>query len=310
MTLNTHNFLNKRSLATLIATAAAGLFCSATLAQEEQPTNSPPRSTSRPMVPTGPIDEQSVNDVETGRRLGAGARRLFEAKELAMPTQPTGEKAKVALAAPTGSVMSPEAIYRDRSESVVIVGTVSQKPDLRVNNASGFVISSDGVIVTNYHVAGVDKQGAVGFVVMTHDGRVWPVKQVLAKSEKYDVAILKIEATGLKPVPIADRIGVGADVFLISNPSGKFWYFSRGMVSRYAITLRKTDPVDTLQISADFARGSSGAPILSSAGEVVGMVASTNSIYYETTPEGVQKNLQMVLKSCVTSKQILELIEH
>ena len=63
-----------------------------------------------------------------------------------------------------------------------------------------------------------------------------------------------------------------------------------------------------MAITADFAKGSSGAPVLNTKGEVVGMVSAMNSVYYEddsTCP----KNLQMVVKNCVPARYILNLIE-
>lgn len=289
----------------------------------EEPSTVPTTRPSTPpvMQPVGPIDPQSVNDVDIGRHLNAEARKLVAQNALTPPAalgidaaKEPGARAKVRLLPATAPSLTPEAIYRDRSASIVLVGTVQQKPDVRVNAASGFIISADGVIVTNYHViAGSEKGGkdsVSGFVAMTRDGQALPVKKVLALSEKYDVAVVQVEGgSNLRPISIADRADVGSDVFVISHPSRKFWYFSRGMVARYSVLLRKTDPVDTLQITADYARGSSGAPILNASGEVIGMVCSTNSIYYSTEEDGDQKNLQMVMKQCVTSQQILELIE-
>ena len=61
-------------------------------------------------------------------------------------------------------------------------------------------------------------------------------------------------------------------------------------------------------ITADFAKGSSGSPILNNRGEIIGMVAATESIYYTETQEE-QKNLQMVFKNCVPSHSIRNLLK-
>jgi serine protease Do len=303
----------------LARTAACGLAlalaaCPAiTRAQEDMPATAP--STQRiGQKPVGPFDPQSINDIELGRFATSSARKLIDSN--AMPPgdqlaqQITRQTTKVQLAARVNEVLTPEDLYQQRVDSVVAVYTINFKPEMQTSTATGFAISSGGLIVTNYHVARAATEGARGFVVVTRDKRAFPVTEILAASERFDIAIMKIDASSnLKPIPIADRGAIGSDVFLIAHPNRQFWYYTRGMIARYDISLRKTDPVDTMQITAEYGRGSSGGPIMSSRGEVVGMVASTNSVYYTTTPQGQQQNLQMVLRNCVTSQQILSLIE-
>jgi hypothetical protein len=62
-----------------------------------------------------------------------------------------------------------------------------------------------------------------------------------------------------------------------------------------------------MSITADFAKGSSGGPVFDEAGNVAGMVASTESVYYDTK-NGVRDNLQMVFKNCAPARSLLDLI--
>ena len=114
--------------------------------------------------------------------------------------------------------------------------------------------------------------------------------------------------TGIKPIALGLSAPVGAKVDLISHPNRKFYTLSEGRVARYFVIQRNRRPVSAMAITADFGKGSSGAPVLNEDGQVVGIAASTESLYY-TENEGIQKNLQMVFKNCVPVSQLRELIE-
>lgn len=174
------------------------------------------------------------------------------------------------------------------------------------NCATGFVISEDGLAVTNYHV--VESSNNTTLVARTHDGRVVPVLEVLAANERDDVAILRLG--GDEPftaLPLARDAEVGERVHAITHPNGRFYTYTSGEVSRFFLEPRRQGPgVRRMQITADYAKGSSGGPILNDAGQVVGMVTTTSSVYYNEQ-NGVQENLQMVFHNCVPYESILDL---
>lgn len=174
-----------------------------------------------------------------------------------------------------------------------------------VSAASGFFIGAGGVFVTCHHVIkGADKET---FVVLTGDGRLAPVREVLAADEASDVAIVRCEGEGFAAVALAADTPVGAPVTVFGHPNDHFFSLTQGIVSRYFIdpSRRKTE---MMSITADFAKGSSGAPVFDAAGNVAGMVSNTQSVYYEEK-DGHAENLQMVFKNCVTAKSILRLIK-
>jgi hypothetical protein len=81
------------------------------------------------------------------------------------------------------------------------------------------------------------------------------------------------------------------------------------MVSRHVKSrLKNGAMVDFVSITADYARGSSGGPVLNDRGEVIGIVKSTQPIFYRMI-EGKGENLQMVVKLCIPSASILKLIK-
>ena len=153
----------------------------------------------------------------------------------------------------------------------------------------------------------VDQPERSSLAVRSFDGRVFMVEDVIAASERFDLAVLRVPKTGIKPISLGQAAPVGAKVDLISHPNRKFYTLSEGRVARYFITQRNRKSVPAMTITADFGKGSSGAPVLDKLGQVVGIAASTESLYY-TEKEGVQKNLQMVFNNCVPVSQLRELI--
>ena len=195
----------------------------------------------------------------------------------------------------------------DVQKAIAVVGGVykcKRCTRWHVAPASGFLIAED-LLVTNYHVVNQPERSALA--VRMFDGRVFMVESVVAASERYDLAVVRIPNTGITPIALGQAAPVGAKVDLISHPNQNFYTLSEGRVARYFITKRDKKTVPAMAITADFGRGSSGAPVLNEAGKVVGIAASTESLYY-TEDDGNQKNLQMVFKNCVPVSQLRELI--
>ncbi|MAX22363.1 MAG: hypothetical protein CMJ60_09365, partial [Planctomycetaceae bacterium] len=143
-------------------------------------------------------------------------------------------------------------------------------------------------------------------VATAANGKVYVVKEILAADELNDIAILQLELpTGekLTPAKIAERAIPGEDVYAISHPVSRFYTLTKGVVSRNAMMHTPKGSAKRLYITAEFAKGSSGSPIFNSRGEVVGIVSSTQSIYYTETQEQ-QKNLQMVFRNCVPASSV------
>ncbi|MEC5125177.1 serine protease [Verrucomicrobiales bacterium BCK34] len=169
------------------------------------------------------------------------------------------------------------------------------------NLAGGVLISSDGLLVTNYHVLKFAQ--AKTFAAMTGDGRIFPVGRVLASSERDDLAVVQLRgAKDLPFVPIAPSAATGDALFVISHPDAHFYTFTEGHVSRYF--LEPKGKAKRIQITAPFARGSSGSGIFNESGELIGIATFTNTIFYEPKTSG---NPQAVLYTGVPSASILNL---
>ena len=205
-----------------------------------------------------------------------------------------------------GFKLPPAKFYERCKPSVMMVGRLykcGKCTKWHASAASGFAITENGVIVTNHHV--VDNNEGATMGAMDHNGKTYLVSEVLAANKADDVALLQLRDAKLVPLPLATKAPVGTPVNVISHPDGRFFTMTKGDVSRYFVTRSKTGAgAQRMAITADYAKGSSGAPVLDDTGSVVGIVSATNSIYY--TPP--QKNLQMVIKSCIPVDAIRKLL--
>ena len=189
------------------------------------------------------------------------------------------------LPAPKTDRLTPVEIYERCRPATVMISTFFHCEDPQCkrwhsNIATGFLVSSNGVVISNQHIIGSAYDGSEAVGVRTLDGKVYPVEAVLAADENSDVAIYKL-ATDRKDFPCAplgSNIPVGSDVSLISHPDKEFYHLTRGCVSRYSLN-GASIPLN-MSITADFSKGSSGGPVFDEAGNVAGMVVSTKSVAF------------------------------
>ena len=141
---------------------------------------------------------------------------------------------------------------------------------------SGFIVSADGYILTNAHV--VDMADDV--TVKLNDKREFKAK-VIGADKRTDVAVIKIEATGLPAVRIGDpeKLRVGEWVLAIGSPFGFESTVTAGIVSAKGRSLPQENYVPFIQTDVAINPGNSGGPLFNLKGEVVGI----NSQIYSRT---------------------------
>ena len=145
------------------------------------------------------------------------------------------------------------------------------EPPLQRGVASGFILNADGYVMTNAHVV----EGTEEVLVTLTDRREFKAK-VVGADKRTDVALLKIEATGLPTVRVGDvnRLKVGEWVIAIGSPFGLENTVTKGIVSAKA---RDTgDFLPLIQTDVAINPGNSGGPLINMRGEVVGI----NSQFY------------------------------
>lgn len=139
----------------------------------------------------------------------------------------------------------------------------------RISGGSGFVISSDGYILTNHHVI----DGADEVTVRFRDRREFTAR-VVGSDRDTDIALLKVDATGLPTVALgdSDRLKPGQWVLAIGSPFGLEETVTAGIVSSVGRTLGNDQRyVPFIQTDVAINRGNSGGPLFNLAGEVVGI---------------------------------------
>jgi serine protease Do len=137
---------------------------------------------------------------------------------------------------------------------------------------SGFIISSDGKIVTNFHVVA----GKPVLLARRLDGSFLAIKSVLASDKANDLAILQAEGRNLPFVPLgdSDKVKVGEAICVIGSPMLLEGTVSAGIIS----AVRELgDGRKLLQITAPVSEGSSGSPVFNRKGEVIGVASFTLS---------------------------------
>lgn len=183
--------------------------------------------------------------------------------------------------------MSPSEIYAANADAVVLVtNMVLETEDGKTSelyyNGSGFAISSDGYIVTNYHVI----KDATKLLVTTVDGTELEATLV-GYEDSNDVALLKVSATDMPHVKLGSSTAtqVGDRVTIIGNPLGELTStLTVGYLSgKDRILYSDGTSINMLQTDAAVNPGNSGGPVFNSFGEVVGIVTSK---YSGTTENG------------------------
>ena len=230
-------------------------------------------------------DDQNVNQVVLGSESSAAATmEAAEADETPAATSLTS----------TGQEMSAEDIYDMAVNQVVGVNSETQtnvfgQETTSAVSGTGFIISEDGYILTNYHVIeyAVNYAGYT-LTVMMYDGTSYPAA-IVGYEEDNDIAVIKIDAEGLSVVTIGDteEMEVGDTIYTVGNPLGELDYtMTSGIVSALdrVIQVDSMTSINMFQIDAAVNSGNSGGPVYNAEGEVIGIVSAK---YASTGVEGL-----------------------
>lgn len=271
--------------------ALMAALCTVLVLAAEQRGGPPARST--PVLAGEVVEDSRVEE-----ELRAAGIKLMAGKKFVSMTnlvaQLGRERCRLALPRPPAAPVSPPAFASLRPGVLVVASLYKcdSCDDWHLTTATGFVLTSDGAFVTCYHV--VDEPKHAVMVVMTGDGRICGVREVLAASEARDVAILQLDGDGFTPLPLSTTAPVGSRVFVMGHPEGQFYTLTEGIVSRYFTGQKETGDAVMMSITADFGRGSSGCPVFNERGEVVALADNVVTSDRKTGAKMVFKNARPV----------------
>lgn len=187
----------------------------------------------------------------------------------------------------SGDAMTPAQVYSANVDSVVAISStvtsyIYGQSVEGESSGSGFVLTANGYIVTNYHVV----EDAIAVHVTTHDGKEYAA-EVVGHDSSNDVAVLKVDAEDLSPATIgsSSELSIGDMVVAIGNPLGKLTSTQTvGYVSgiNREVTTDSTI-INMIQTDAAINSGNSGGPLFNMQGQVVGI---TTAKYSGTTGSG------------------------
>ena len=183
--------------------------------------------------------------------------------------------------------LTPGQVYAQNVDSVVAISSTVQttmygQTAEGASSGSGFILTEDGYVVTNYHVV----QGATSIEVISHDGTTYPA-ELVGHDSTNDLAVLKVEATGLPAATIGSSsdLIIGDMVVAIGNPLGELTATQTvGCVSgiNREVTTDNTI-ISMIQTDAAINPGNSGGPLFNMYGEIIGI---TTAKYSGTTTSG------------------------
>lgn len=166
-------------------------------------------------------------------------------------------------------VQTAAQIVEKYGKAVVLITTVKESQGT-VGIGTGFIVSSSGVIITNFHVIA----GAYPAMIKLTNGDIYDDILIIDFDERRDIAIIKIKGWDLPVVELgnSELIKIGEQIIVIGNPQGLENSVTDGLVSG----IRDSgDGYNVHQISAPISPGSSGSPVFNRKGEVIGIATSS-----------------------------------
>ncbi|WP_395716234.1 redoxin domain-containing protein [Prosthecobacter sp.] len=178
---------------------------------------------------------------------------------------------------------------------------------MHLNMAGGYAVAPD-VVATAQHVIVPPSTLKEGWLVVADtENQMYSTSAILGVDEKADAALVRVVAGGLKPLPLRADVELGEPAYCFSDPLRHRGYFSAGIVNRLYSTDEKPDPASQrLNVSTDWAQGSSGSAVLDEYGNVIGHVARIQTFNSNPAPS---TGTTLVMHEAIPAKTVLNLVK-
>lgn len=188
-----------------------------------------------------------------------------------------------------------------------------------LNLAGGYALTSSGAVATCYHVVNPTPEMREGCLVAVDDEEtVLPVLEVLAANHDSDACIVRVPGGGFRPLPLNTEVYPGDTAYCYSDPVQHRDYFSAGIVNRfYQLSVPRSSDghsasrgtVTRINVSTDWAPGSSGSAVLDDCGNAIGHVAMISAVPDAAAPKAqtaqAEKPAAIVFHEAVTARDVL-----
>ena len=213
----------------------------------------------------------------------------------------------------TNQLLPPELADALR-HSTVALGLRYQEPRSKkwrfMIGATAFAIAPE-VLSTSLHVMTIDPaiMREAQAVAVTEDGKVFPVADIIAASDRADSCLIRVPGLDLPPLPLRGGVRPGEQIWCMSHPDGFAYMFTGGQVARISRDRydEKHQPALHVEVTAEYCPGSSGGAITDAAGNVVAQVSSINNYDGFTSRDGKAVNGIVSARTCTAAEELLAL---
>ena len=186
-----------------------------------------------------------------------------------------------------------------------------------LNLAGGYALTASGAAATCFHVVEPGRELRDGCLVAVDEaGTVLPVAEVLAANRDSDACIVRVAGATLTPLPLNTNVYPGDTAYCYSDPAGHRDYFSAGIVNRfYQLPGGQSSTVAAatrINVSTDWAPGSSGSAVLDDCGNAIGHVTKISAVPNQPVPKAQDSHAEtptaIVFHEAVSARDVLRLI--